>query len=237
MTSPALPGTKPSRPVYPPPVPTGQLPDAGGRTAAEHAHRTQQAVADLYTRWRAAHSRDIDPNYLKDNAGAFSVSDAALQLPDVLDAVRQDSDDANRKVNDLITSQRVGDDVASQIAAQRYWSRAQRTLDAQRDGAKAVAAARDLVDSASDNQVPVLAEELSSYLASRSLPTDWLSGALANKIPGLAEARADAIVKARQLALVHHNHRALSDAIAKDTAAPKLLNPNDVTAEPYRDGN
>jgi hypothetical protein len=140
MTSAALPGTRSARPQYPPPVPTGTPVDPGGRTPAEHAHRVQQQAADLYARWRAAHSPDISPDVLKGNAGAFSVSDAALELPGVLAAVKADSDASTAKVNDLVNSQRVGGDVGSQIAAQRYWARAQRTLDAQKDAAKAVAA-------------------------------------------------------------------------------------------------
>lgn len=46
-TSTAIPGTRPSRPAYPPPVPVGFI-DPGGTTPVEHAHRTQQAVAQQY---------------------------------------------------------------------------------------------------------------------------------------------------------------------------------------------
>ena len=35
---------EPHRPVYPPPIPTAELPDAGGKTPAERAFRTRQAV-------------------------------------------------------------------------------------------------------------------------------------------------------------------------------------------------
>ena len=235
MSSPTLPGTKPTRPSFPPPIPTWDLPDPGGATPQEHAHRTQKAVAADYTRWRAAHSRDIDPNVLKANAGAYSVSNPATQLPGVLDAVRQDSEDANRHVNDLVKGNRVGDDIASQLAAQRFWARAQRSLDATKDGAKAVAAARDLVNTTEDNQIPVLSEELASYLASRSLPTGWLTEALAQRIPGLAEAASDAILKARQYAVLQANHQKLQKAFDADVDAPPLLDPADQTSQPYSD--
>jgi hypothetical protein len=233
----ALPGTASARRAYPPPVPVGTPHDPGGQDAATRALRRQRQVADLYSRWRAAHSPDINPDILKDNAGAFSVSDAALTLPGALDGVKADADAADQKVNDLLRSSRVGDDTASQLAAQRYWDRAQRTLDSQKDGAKVVAAARDLIENASAADVPVLSEELSSYLATRSLPTDWLSGALANKIPGLADATADATLKARQLAVIAANHQKLQRAMQSDTDVPALIDPGTMNSTPYSDGS
>jgi hypothetical protein len=53
---------------------------------------------------------------------------------------------------DLLKDTRVGDDVASQIAAQRFWRRTQTTLDAIRDPAKVAAAAQDLVANADDRR-------------------------------------------------------------------------------------
>jgi hypothetical protein len=187
----------------------------------------------MYSDWRAAHSPDIDPNVLKNNAGAFSVSDAALALPDLLNAVKQDSEGATQKVNDLIKGTRVGDDTASQIAAQRYWARTQRTLDAIQDPGKVVAAAQNLVANAEDAQTPVLAEELSEYLASRNVPVGWLTDALASKIPGLPKATSDAILKSRQYAVLQRNHNALTNAFSKDVAAPPLSDPAIATATPY----
>ena len=228
----ALPGTKSSRRAYPPPVPVG-FTDPGGQTPVEKALRTQQAVADLYADWRAAHSPDIEPDVLKDNAGAFQVSDAALALPPVLDAVKADADAAEAKKDDLINRQSVGDDVASQIAAQRYWNRTQRTLDAMKDTPKVAAAARDLVANADAKAVPVIAEELKSYLDSRNVPTGWLPDALADKIPGLADAQADATLKARQRDVLAQNHATLTRAIEKDLAASPMLDPYKVNAEAY----
>jgi hypothetical protein len=209
------------------------LPGPGGRTPAERAHRVQQQTADLYTRWRDSFPDGIDPDELKDAAGQFAYSDAALALPDALTAVKDDADGATKKVNELIKGTRVGDDVASQLAATRYWTRAQRTLDATKDPAKVVAAAQNLIANADDAQVPVLAEELSSYLADRGAPTGWLSDALAAKIPGLADAAADAAVKAKQHAILLQNHNALTNAFAKDVAAPQLIDPAIATAQPY----
>jgi hypothetical protein len=69
---------------------------------------------------REDRSPDIDPDILKSNAGAFSVSDAALTLPGALATVRDDADAATKKVSDLIRATRIDNDVASQIAAQRF---------------------------------------------------------------------------------------------------------------------
>jgi hypothetical protein len=138
---------------------------------------------------------------LKDNAGLFAVSDAALQLPCAMAAVKDDSDVATKKVNDLIRGTRVSDDVASQLAADRYWRRTQRTLDSIKDPAKLVAAAQDVIANADDQTVPVLTAELGDYHATRNVPTGWMPDALADKVPGLADASADAITKARQYAV------------------------------------
>ena len=96
-----FPTVRPARPAYPPPIPSGFI-DPGGKTPVEKALRTQAAVHKIYSDWRAAHSKDIDPDVLKRNAGAFSVSDAALALPEAVRAVLDDSDAASQKVNALI---------------------------------------------------------------------------------------------------------------------------------------
>ena len=233
MTFPA--SVKPHRPVYPPPIPTAELPDAGGKTPAERAFRTQQAVSDAYSRWRGAHHRDIDMDTLKRNAGAFAHSPVAEQLAPVLDAVADDHQAANKKIQDLIKNARVDNDPGKRAFAQQYWDRKKAVLDSLKEPAKAIAAARDLLAQADDEEVPVLNENLNDYLTSRSLPTGWLPGALATKLPGLADAHADAIVKARQLGMVRQNHAALTNAIKKDLAAPGLLDPGTATAVPYTD--
>jgi hypothetical protein len=236
MTS-AMPGTRPSCRAYPPPVPVGFI-DPGGTTPVEHALRTQQAVAQAYTDWRAAHPQGIDPDTLRDNAGAFSVSDAALQLPEVLKPVKDQADAANGKVKELMSGSRVAaDDVAAQLAAQRFWNRTQRTLDTIKDPSSVAAAARDMIANASDAEIPFISEELASYLATRSVPTGWLTDALAGKIPGLSDAQADAILLARHHAVLAANHQNLTRAMAKDTSPAPLLNPYAVSGEAYDGGS
>jgi hypothetical protein len=228
-----FPTVRPARRVHVPAVPSGQLPDPGGATPAERAHRAQQQTADLYTRWRDSFPDGIDPDELRDNAGEFSVSDAALGLQRPLDAVKDDADAAAKRVSDLVKDTRVGDDVSNQLAAQRYWARGQRGLDAAKDPANTVAAAQSLINSADNAQIPVLVEELGDYLTSRNIPTGWLIDALTSRIPGLADAAADAAVKAKQHAILLQNHNVLMNAFAKDVAAPQLIDPAIATAQPY----
>lgn len=229
-----FPTVRPAHPAYPPPIPSGFI-DPGAKTPVERALRTQQAVADQYTAWRAAHSPNIDPDVLKDNAGAFQVSDAALGLAPALDAVKADAQAAADKVDELVGSHTVGDDVASRLAAQSYWHRKERVLDSVKDAPKLVAAVQDLIRSATDDQVRILSDELPDYLASRNVPAGWLPTALASRVPGLSDAQADATLKARQHAVLAQNHAALKNAIEKDLAAPPLLDPAQVDAQPYGD--
>ena len=233
-----FPTVRPARPAYPPPIPSGFI-DPGGKTPVERALRTQQAVKDqYYNPWRAAHSKDVDPELLRDNAGAFAVSDPALALQPALDAVKADAEDAQTKVDNLIKGQKVGNDVEARLAAQSFWHRKERVLDSIKDQSKLVAAVQDLIRSADDAQVPVLAEELGDYLASRGVPAGWLNDALASKVPGLRDAQAEAALKAKQLAVLAQNHAALTKAIANDNPPPPLYSPYSaaITAEPYSNG-
>jgi hypothetical protein len=220
-----FPTVRPARPAYPPPIPSGFI-DPGGKTPVERALRTQQAVKDqYYNPWRAAHSKDVDPELLRDNAGAFAVSDPALALQPALDAVKADAEDAQTKVDNLIKGQKVRNDVEARLAAQSFWHRKERVLDSIKDQSKLVAAVQDLIRSADDAQVPVLAEELGDYLASRGVPAGWLNDAFASKVPGLRDAEAEAALKAKQLAVLAQNHAALTKAIANDNPPPPLYSP------------
>ena len=225
---------KPARPDYPPLVRSGPLPDVGGKDPVEHADRYQHAVADDYTDHHQARcSTNIPPEALKATAGAYAVSEAALHLPEVLKAVKQNADDAAAKVNDILRGARVSDDNVDQVKAQRFWARTQRGLDAIKDPAKLVAAAQAVIANADAADIPTIAEELSEYMASRGVAAGWIPTALATKIPGLAAAQAAAILASRQHAILLQNSNLLRNAMAKDIAAPPLQSPLAVTAEPY----
>ena len=230
-----FPGTKPARRVHVPPAPSGTLPDPGGRTPAERAYRIQQQTAQAYTNWRNSFPAGIDPDELKDAAGQFAYTDQALSLPDALTPVKDAADAAAQKVNDLVSGNRVASDMAAQVAAQRFWYRAQRRLDSVKEPGKVAAAARDLIASADDDQIRTLSEELGDYLQTRDVPTNWLPDALASRIPGLSDAQDDAITTARQHAMLLANDQKLRRAMASDTDVPPLLDPASVTAQAYRE--
>ena len=99
-------------------------------------------------------------------------------------------------------------------------------------------AARALISNADDAEIPVLARELPDYLLSRKVPTDWLAGALASRVPGADEAQRQATLLARQHAVLAQNDSNLRNAFAKDLDPPVLLDPYSaaVTADPYRNG-
>jgi hypothetical protein len=59
---------------------------------------------------------------------------------------------------------------------------------------------------------------------------------MSTRIPGLADAQQAATLSARQAAVLATNHQNLTRAMERDTAAPNLLDPYKVTAEPYGGG-
>jgi hypothetical protein len=232
MTS-ALPGAKPARRGRVPTIPTGQLPDPGGASPADNCFLWQKQVAGVYDGHRASIPDGVDPDELRDAAGAFVASDANMQLHPALQLVKDDADQAAKSVNDLINSTKVGGDTASLLAAQAYWQRKEKLLDSIKDKPKLVAAAQNLVKSASPDELPVLVQELSDYLESRDAPTEGLKSAYAAAVPGVSEAYANATVKARQRDLLMHNHANLQRAFQRDTPVMPLLDPATATSQQY----
>jgi len=226
------PGTAPARPQHGLPVPSG-VPQVGGGDAVTHLHRLQRAVADGYAAYRRSVPNGVAADELRDNKGVYGYSDAALALQPALDAVRADADASTQKVHHLLKGVRVDADQASQRAAQRYWARAQRALDAAKGPGQAVATTQRLIADADPSEINVLADELGSWLADHNLPSGWLPDALAQKVPGLADAAADAALKQKQLALLSQNHAMLQRSIANDVDTQPLLDPSQVTSQTY----
>lgn len=227
----SMPGTKPARQTFPPPVPTAGVPDPGDGEPAARAHAVQTAVAQQYQAWRDAHPADIEPDVLKANAGAFMDAPAMQQLSPTLRAVEADTDQAGKHLTEVVNNTRVTPE--NEARANRVWGNALRVLDAKSDLSQVVDAARKLVAGAGDD-LPVFVESLGPYLESRGVPTDWLAIAYADAIPGLAEAHAEARRKTKALAIVRSNHDRLTNAVAKDHPAPHLLNPTTVDGSAYR---
>ena len=64
---------------------------------------------------------------------------------------------------------------------------------------------------------------------------DCLQGAIADRVPGFAEASAAKTLAARQHAVIAQNHAALMNSIQKDLAPPPLYSPYSeaITSTPY----
>jgi hypothetical protein len=113
------------------------------------------------------------------------------------------------------------------------WARAVRLPVSKSGPAQVSSAARDLVANADPADIPVLSEELPSYLDARQAHRDWLPATLAAKIPGAANAVTEAKVKSKALAILRSNHTRLRNAMSKDVDAPSLVDPSSVTADDY----
>ena len=116
------------------------------------------------------------------------------------------------------------------------FSGAERQFEPIRDPSKLVAAARDLVANADNSDLRTLAAELPSYLASRNAPVDWITDAVAQRVPGVAEKQAEAVKKRRQVSILAHNAQNLMRSFKADTNPPELLSPIQVDGRPYNDG-
>jgi hypothetical protein len=172
MTTAFLNNVKPSRPSFPPPVPTAEVPAPDAALPpAQRAHALQTAAAQQYSDWRAAHSPDIDPDLLKQNAGAFAAAPVITeQLPAALSAVAADADQAQQRVRDTLNSATVMPE--QEARATRVWARAVRLLDSKAGPAEVSAAARDLVANCYPADVAIYREELPAYMESRHAPSD-----------------------------------------------------------------
>lgn len=235
MTS-ALPGTAPARQAFPPPVPTSKVPDDASLPPVQRAHALQTAAVQQYSDWRAAHSPQIAPDILAANKGAFADAPViAEQLPAALAAVAADADQAQQKVRDTLNGATVKPE--DEARAARVWRRYERILDSKSGPAEVSAAAREIVATADPADLAVIREELPSLLTSKRAPSDWLDVALAQRIPGAADAAAESRLKAKQLAVVRDNHSRLVRSVNADIAPPYLVDPTTVDGSEYVNPN
>lgn len=148
------------------------------------------------------------------------MSDAALALQPALDAAKADANAAHQKVKDAVAGLTVPD--GQHDAARRTWDRDRYQLDAAKDIPAKAAVAQGLIAQAKDLELSTLQEELPAYFRTQKLPggkpvpMDWLIPALAASIPSQDDAKADAILKQRHVAVLAQNHATLNNAMEKD---------------------
>lgn len=245
MTAPSafgsLPGTAPARKQYPPPLPSYDPVTAGGRDDIEHGFYVQRDGDGLFDKWRNSFGPGVSAEDRRDSAGLFQTSDAALALQPALDAARAYAAEAQAKVNAGVDGLAVPDD--KHPAATRIWDRDRYQLDAA-DGIPAKqAVTKDLIDNANPLELAVLKEELFAYFAAlnqggKPVSTDWLRDALAARVPGNEDAKAEAALRAKRVAVLNRNHDNLTRAFRTGTPASPLLDPyaDSITAAPYDNG-
>lgn len=234
-----LPGTAPARRAYPPPVPPFDANAVGGRDPIEHAARVERAAADGYDQWRKSFSPHVSGEDRRDSANWFATSDAAQALRPALDAARAHADEAERKAKAGVDGMAVPDD--KHDAARRIWERSRYQLDAAGDVPAKVDVAQRLLANAQGLELATLKEEVPAYFAAfklaggKPVPTDWITDALAARVPGNNDARAEAALRAKRVAVLNANHNSLARAFAAGTPAPPLLDPYGptITAEAY----
>lgn len=211
----------------------------GGATNEEHLARLQRAVRDEYVAHRANQPAGIAADDLRDSRDWFLASEGAAALGPALERVNEDVAAAHAKLTDAVAAQKVDPtDVAAQLAADRAWRRQKGVFDSVSGVPKLVAAAQEWVANAPDVETPVINEELKAYLTSRGAPTDWVDQAVAARIPGSDDQRAEAALKAKRRDVLAANNASLLRSFKAGTPPPELVDAYGpgITAQPYSNG-
>lgn len=241
----ALPGTAPAHKAYPPGTPPYDPTTAGGADPIEHAARVQRAAADQYGQWRKSFSPNVSGEDRQESANWFKVSDAAHALGPALEAARNHAYEAAQKVKAGVDSLSVPDD--KHPAATRIWDRARYQINAADSVPAKVEVAQRLIEDAKKNaqglELPVYKEEMPAFFSTvkqggKPISLDWLTDALASAVPGNEDAKAEAALRAKRVAVLNVNHNNLTRAFASGTPASPLVDPYapSITADAYDDG-
>lgn len=226
-----LPGTKPARPQHLQPISTA-VPSPRGHNPIETLDNLQHDVVDgMYHPYRRNIPAHVDPDELRDNAGAWAFSNAALALKPALDAAIAHRDAATQAVVDATRVGEVPEEQTGQGAA--IWNRAKDRIDKANGVPKKVAAMQDLIRGARGLALQVYQNEFPFYAKTEGLPTDWLTAAFAAERPEVADKVQTATLLHRQVAVGQHNHQKIMRAMEADTDVPTLLDPFAVDAAPY----
>jgi hypothetical protein len=128
---------------------------------------------------------------------------------------------------------RPGDSVADQLAAQRKWSRIKGKLDAADDGTVTSVAQR-VIETASLEELPTVAEELPDYLEGRNVPGEFVDDLLGQRVEEYGQARDRVRLAHKQRAILQHDaaklHRQIHEGHRSEVP---LVDPRNVTAQRY----
>jgi hypothetical protein len=143
---------------------------------------------------------------------------------DMVTAVRDEAQATVDSVRAALIPQR---DMAGELRAQRDWARQQRLLDSAGNESRRVAMAQEMVRETTDPaQFATLIEEVQPYLASYGLPTGWLDGEIAQRVPALREAKRDLAQADKALTVTRFNVDQQRRALARGARAQHLVKPD-----------
>lgn len=159
-------------------------------------------------------------------AAALDVHEAAIE--------RQLAEAKARKSQVRGAMTTTGHDAASELRDTRTWNRTRRTLDAKDNGA-VVSAVADVFRHARPSELPVLAEEVTPYLESRGVPTEFVDDLIAQADPEYAAACADVRLAEKQHAVCRWNAEKLRKEIHDGYQSEVgLVDPTRLTSQVYR---
>lgn len=244
------PGPEPGGNPFAPQVPaiaTSGTPAEQHWATVNYARREQAkhlaAVRDWETRENAKApvvaltdaQRELHAEVMTELRRTFETTGAAM-APDVHQAAvaEQLAEAKARKqqVRDAMTT--AGQDTASELRSGRTWDRTRRTLDAKSDGA-VVSAVADVFRHARPSELPVLAEEVTPYLESRGVTTEFVDDLIAQADPEYAAVCADVRLAEKQYAVCKWN----TDKVRKEIhdgyqSEVGLVDPTRLTSQVYR---
>lgn len=179
--------------------------------------------------------RELHAEVMSELRRTFENTDAAVALDAHEAAVERQlaaARERKQQVRDAMTT--AGQDTASELRSGRAWDRTRRTLDAKSDGA-VVSAVADAFRHARPGELPVLAEEVTPYLESRGVPTEFVDDLIAQADPEYAAACADVRLAEKQYAVCKWN----ADKVRKEIhggyqSEVGLVDPTRLTSQVYR---
>lgn len=201
---------------------------ATNSTVVEEAHRSMVGAASDFAKHVDEVHRErhhlSEPGY-RARIAAFTKTQPAAAVEDAVSQVQKRAEEAAKLVDQLRRDMSVPKDAAAEMRAGRVWSRAQRVLDNSRS-AKVVSAAKNLLADADPADLAVLCDELSPYLQSRGLPSEWLEGALGEVVPEYGAARTR-LTKAQQArTVVEYNAKMLRKSFTEGRLPATLADPH-----------
>ncbi|MCX4095337.1 hypothetical protein [Nocardia sp. alder85J] len=180
-------------------------PSVNDTTTVGRAQASLEAVGDQFDKWlRTIKTDDYSPDGLRARISEFATTPAGKTIDAVMQTTEQLRDSTKADLERVQRELSPDGDTAQELRNTRYWNRAQRQLDAAKDGVAGAAVA--LLRHAEPAELGVLLQELPSYLRSRGVSFDASTKAiLAEKAPQYARALKRAVDAEQAYEVTRHN--------------------------------